>query len=174
MHYRSAHELEGKGVYTILVNSSPIVLVNVGRLGRFEFSGLYAYTGSAQGRGNSSLNGRVSRHLRLRKEKRVRWHIDYLLAHPFVKVEGAALSTTTIKSKECQVSKNIFDLAESLPPARGFGSSDCSCESHLAKLTGGTTPALSIILKAHTRAGLEPELICSARLPGNAIIYEGQ
>lgn len=159
MYYKSPLELEGKGVYTILVRVSSSAFVNVGKLGRFEFSGLYAYTGSAQGRGSSSLNGRVSRHLGLRDEKRVRWHIDYLLAHSQTRVEGAAVSETIVKSKECQVSKNIFCLAKSFPPVMGFGSSDCCCDSHLSRLKGEPQVALSTILEAHKRAGLKPELV---------------
>jgi Uri superfamily endonuclease len=160
-----------KGVYTILVSVSPGASVDVGRLGRFEFSGLYAYTGSGQGRGSCSLSGRVSRHLGLRGEKRVRWHIDYLLAHSHTRVEGAALSATTVRSKECEVSRNIFCLAESFPSVMGFGSSDCACESHLARLKGGSMAALSTILEAHMRAGLKPKLICNANLPERIIAH---
>lgn len=48
--------------------------VSVGALGKLAFKkGLYAYVGSAQ----NNLEKRVSRHLR--KEKRMCWHIDYLL-----------------------------------------------------------------------------------------------
>jgi Uri superfamily endonuclease len=171
MYCNPALEL-GKGVYTVLFNVSSSTLVDVGRLGRFEFSGRYAYTGSAQGKGSSSLIGRVSRHLGLRGEKKVRWHIDYLLAHPLTRVEGVALSATVIKSKECQVSNNIFCLTGSLPPVRRFGSSDCCCESHLARLEGEPAPVLSTILEAHMRAGLQPELVWGANPPESTVNCE--
>jgi Uri superfamily endonuclease len=106
----------------------------------------------------------------LRSGKRVRWHIDYLLAHSFTQVEGAALSVTKVRSKECQVSRNIFCLAESLPPVIGFGSSDCSCKSHLAKLKGEPMAALSTILKAHKRAGLKPELVRGGKITESAVM----
>jgi sugar fermentation stimulation protein A len=170
MRRNSPFGSEEKGVYTILVSVGSSAFIDVGRLGRFEFSGLYAYTGSAQGRGSSSLRGRVSRHLGLRSKKRVRWHIDYLLAHSHTQVEGVALSATIVKSKECQVSRNIFSLAESLPPVTGFGSSDCSCKSHLARLKGEPKAALSTIMRAHKWAGLKPRLICNVNLPGRMAV----
>jgi len=165
MYCRSLLGSERKGVYTVLVSVRSSALVRVGKLGQFEFFGLYAYTGSGQGRGSCSMNGRVSRHLGLRREKRVRWHIDYLLAHSQTHVEGATLSSTNLRSKECLVSRNIFSLTKSTPPVIGFGSSDCLCESHLARLKGEPRVAISTILKAHLRAGLKPELICNARPP---------
>jgi Uri superfamily endonuclease len=157
MSYKPAYDFGGRGVYTILIDVNSSAFCEVGKLGCFEFSGLYAYTGSALGKGSSSLNGRVLRHLGLRNTKRLRWHIDYLLEHPQVKVRAVMTSTTKAKSKECQISKNIFNLAGSLPPVRKFGATDCSCESHLARLKGSPNRAISTIVKAHMGAGLKPK-----------------
>jgi Uri superfamily endonuclease len=167
MYCKSALKLEGKGVYTILVNVNSGAFVDVGRLGLFEFSGLYAYTGSGQGKGSTSLNGRVSRHFGLRSEKKVRWHVDYLLANFRTQVEGAVLSATNVRSKECEVSKNILHLSGSSPPVIGFGSSDCDCKSHLARLKGETAAAFSTILDAHMKAELKPELVYKTKLSDN-------
>ncbi len=50
--------------------------LKIGRLGVFLFpAGRYVYTGSAL----SGLNRRLARHQR--QEKRLHWHIDYLLRH---------------------------------------------------------------------------------------------
>ena len=147
--------LEKKGVYTILISVYPPAKVDVGKLGRFEFSGLYAYTGSAIGSGSSSLDGRVARHLS--KTKKLRWHIDYLLGHPNAKVRGIVTSLTRTKSNECKVSENILDLA-GCASIEGFGSSDCACNSHLAHVGTSLEKAFQAILDAHRRAGLEPRM----------------
>jgi Uri superfamily endonuclease len=159
MWYKPAYDFGGKGVYTILIEVDSSTFCEVGKLGVFKFFGLYAYTGSALGKGSSSLNGRVLRHLGLRNGKRLRWHIDYLLEHPQVKVRYAITSTAKSKSRECQISKTIFNLAESLPPVRKFGATDCSCESHLARLKGNPNRAVSTIVEAHIRTGLKPKTV---------------
>lgn len=94
--------------------------VTVGHLGRFELpAGNYIYTGSAR----RNLVSRVRRHLR--KEKPLRWHIDYLLALGEVYVMDIQLSDRA----ECEWNKN--SRGEVLVP--GFGASDCKagCVSHL-------------------------------------------
>jgi Uri superfamily endonuclease len=159
MSYKPAYDFEGRGVYTILIKVDASAFIEVGKLGRIKFSGLYSYTGSALGKGSSSLNGRVLRHLGLRSRKRLRWHIDYLLEHPLVRVEGVITSTAEAKSKECQISKNISNLAGLPPPVRKFGATDCSCESHLAELKGNPDRVISTIVEAHMRAGLKPKTV---------------
>jgi Uri superfamily endonuclease len=146
-------KLQQKGVYTILIRVDPPSNVKVGELGRFNFSGLYAYTGSATGKGSSSLDGRVSRHLS--NSKKMRWHIDYLLERPNAEVTRIITSLTHTKSKECEVSRNILDTT-GFPPIRGFGSSDCSCSSHLAYFETSLEDASRTISDAHYRAGLKP------------------
>ncbi|MCU0860250.1 MAG: GIY-YIG nuclease family protein [Thermoplasmata archaeon] len=81
------------------------------------------YVGSAQG----GVRQRVGRHLS--KRKRTHWHIDHLLKH------GEVLSTMVIpcdsKDGECAVAEAVSRADGSTVPIPGFGSSDCSCESHL-------------------------------------------
>ena len=95
-------------------------ILDIGRLGRFRFpAGRYVYTGSAR----RNLVARVRRHLS--REKRLRWHIDYLLAGHGVRVTAVELS----RDPECEV--NRASGGEVVVP--GFGASDCreGCASHL-------------------------------------------
>jgi endonuclease-3 len=152
---RTPNDTEEKGVYTILISIYPPAELVVGRLGCFRFSGLYTYTGSAIGKGSSSLGGRVSRHLS--KTKKQRWHIDYLLSDPNTIVRAIVTSLTRAKSKECKVSEKILDQGGHVSIER-FGSSDCACNSHLAHLEADSEEAIRIILDAHRGAGLEPRV----------------
>jgi Uri superfamily endonuclease len=118
----------GYGVYTLLLFVSKEVTVTVGKLGKQKFPvGYYSYTGSALGKG-ASLRNRVARHLR--KEKRMFWHIDYLLADQKV---SAVLAAETSQKIECKTNQHIKTAMEAEVKVRGFGASDCrkNCESHL-------------------------------------------
>jgi Uri superfamily endonuclease len=68
----------------------------------------------------------VKRHQR--KEKRLFWHIDYLLNNEAAKVT-AVYHTVGKKKEECIVAGMIE--ANGALPIRGFGCSDCNCRSHL-------------------------------------------
>ncbi|MDG6902673.1 MAG: GIY-YIG nuclease family protein [Nitrososphaerota archaeon] len=64
------------GLYQLVIRLKRKQSIGVGRLGRFAFpSGYYVYTGSAR----RGLESRIARHLR--KEKRLRWHVDYVLRY---------------------------------------------------------------------------------------------
>lgn len=106
--------------YQLAITLAAPARVAVGRLGVFEFpAGRYVYTGSAR----RNLEARIARHLR--KEKTLRWHIDYLLAAPQAHVTGVERST----QPECAL--NQATAGRVLIP--GFGASDCraGCGSHL-------------------------------------------
>ena len=112
------------GIYHLLIRLSQDADVSVGRLGNFHFqAGYYVYTGSALG----GLESRVSRHLR--QEKRLHWHIDYLLQHGRV---IHVITHETAERLECHFNERILSLPDSRIPVKGFGSSDCKCVSHLA------------------------------------------
>ena len=73
--------------YQLRIDVKRPVRIRVGRLGRFLFpAGRYVYTGSAK----RNLEARIARHLR--KEKALRWHIDWLLSAPGVKVAAVKRS----------------------------------------------------------------------------------
>ncbi|MGL6112238.1 MAG: GIY-YIG nuclease family protein [Rubrivivax sp.] len=95
----------------------------IGRLGEFEFpAGRYQYTGSAR----RGFEARIARHLR--SQKALRWHIDYLIGAPGVRI------TRVIRSArdECELNQ----ASSGVVVARGFGASDCrsGCGAHLKYL----------------------------------------
>jgi Uri superfamily endonuclease len=99
--------------------------VTVGKLGTVTLDkGLYAYVGSAQ----KNLEKRVQRHMQ--KQKRVFWHIDYLLM-----LEQASLTEVFYKEEdkkeECRTAETLTKLGK---PVKGFGCSDCTCKSHLIRI----------------------------------------
>ena len=111
-----------KGVYVLIIelpNNSDVELGKSGK-GKTKFkSGFYAYVGSAL----NGLEKRIERHLR--KEKKLYWHIDYLLEKAeIVKV----IYAETCLKMECKIAGN---LAGNLHYINNFGCSDCGCESHL-------------------------------------------
>lgn len=112
-----------RGVYCLIVQLLKRSSLEIGRLGTFDFpAGFYVYVGSAQ----NSLGRRIERHLR--QEKKMRWHIDYLLRY------GKVVSVQTYageRNMECVLSHKIGNMKDALSPVKGFGSSDCSCYSHL-------------------------------------------
>jgi Uri superfamily endonuclease len=114
-----------KGIYVLVIQVKEDTDVNVGALGRLTFKkGLYAYVGSAQ----NNLEQRVERHLR--KGKRRFWHVDYLLDDEAARVVRV-FQRQTEKAEECKIAKAIGERGELI---EGFGSSDCSCRSHLFRI----------------------------------------
>lgn len=96
------------------------VSVTVGRLGTFTFpAGGYIYTGSAK----RNLEARLRRHQA--KEKKLKWHIDYLLTAPGVHMSEIKKSA----DGECALNQATAGTI----PVPGFGASDCrsGCGSHL-------------------------------------------
>jgi Uri superfamily endonuclease len=109
--------------YQLKIEVAFPVTVVVGRLGEFRFpAGRYIYTGSAK----ANMEARIARHLR--KEKPMRWHIDWLLATNGVDVVGVSRS----RKAECALNQSVRGRVI----VRGFGASDCSegCHSHLRYL----------------------------------------
>ena len=116
----ASHGIDG-GAYLLLLKLDKSRSVNTGSLGAIEFpSGYYCYVGSAR----RNLKSRMSRHLRRRKN--FHWHIDYLREH--CKVAGC-LPVRSADHLECGLATAVGSVAEGSVP--GFGSSDCSCGSHL-------------------------------------------
>jgi Uri superfamily endonuclease len=123
--------LPTKGIYTLILFLSKEVSLKVGKLGKKSFlEGYYTYTGSALGKGATSLRPRIARHLR--KTKRLFWHIDYLLANENVSVKAVVASETN-KDLECTLNNNIKKMRGAKIQVKGFGASDCrkNCGSHL-------------------------------------------
>lgn len=119
-----------KGTYILIVRLDRRCEITIGKKGTFVFSaGNYAYVGSAFGPGG--LRARINHHLK--KSASPRWHMDYL--------RNAAAPVQVWTSNDSQklehrwaavLSRSIRTTA----PVPGFGSTDCSCYSHLFRLTG--------------------------------------
>jgi Uri superfamily endonuclease len=113
-----------KGIYC-LVFHNPDCTVMVGALGEITFrKGWHIYVGSALGTGGLK---RVDRHIALSQEKnkRPKWHVDYLSTSEVFPLRYAVTAVTSLRL-ECLVASALG--GESVP---GFGCSDCYCDSHL-------------------------------------------
>ena len=115
------------GTYILIIKvKRRIKDLKIGKLGRITFKkGYYLYVGSALGR-SASLENRIKRHLS--KKKKLRWHIDYLLARQEAEIESVIIIPSK-KRTECLVSKSIERIADKT--VKGFGSTDCKCKGHL-------------------------------------------
>jgi sugar fermentation stimulation protein A len=109
------------GSYMLILHLLDDVTISVGNLGQVLFPrGFYIYVGSAK----KNLTKRMERHLR--KRKKFFWHIDYLRDHA---ERCMALPIRSSISLEHEIAFAMNRIADwSIP---GFGSSDCSCETHL-------------------------------------------
>jgi Uri superfamily endonuclease len=135
-----------KGVYC-LVFKNPACTVRVGALGSIAFrAGWHIYAGSALGPGGLA---RVRRHIRFaeERERRPKWHVDYLLSDPRFSLVYAICAQTT-DPLECALAGAT---GGSFVP--GFGCSDCRCASHL--FFRPRDPR-NVIKKAFQNVGLSP------------------
>ncbi len=111
-----------RGVYVLLIYVSNDTYLNVGALGHLLFRrGFYAYVGSAQ----NGLGKRLKRYFQGVKKKF--WHIDYLISSKAVSLVGAFYKDAG-KDEECKSARELGRVGFYV---KGFGCSDCSCESHL-------------------------------------------
>jgi len=118
---REAHDC---GDYILILNLKTARKIDIGRLGEKKFpKGCYCYVGSAR----KHLTKRIERHQRTRKN--LHWHIDYLRnSAEFV----AALPVRSSDYLECEIADALSHIGTLAVP--GFGSSDCSCSSHLFRM----------------------------------------
>ena len=110
--------------YQLVIDVIQPLTCVVGRHGEFAFpAGRYVYTGSAR----RAFEARVARHC-TRGDKRLRWHIDYLLEAPGVSVVKVVRSGRA----ECVLNKGVGGSVL----IAGFGASDCraGCGAHLKYL----------------------------------------
>lgn len=124
--HRIEMEAKDRGTYLLILSLKRNRTISVGRLGKVSFrKGFYIYIGSAM----ANLSKRMERHRHLRKQHH--WHIDELRA------AAEFHSVLAIRSSdrfECEIAKAMSKITEwSIP---GFGSTDCSCETHLFGTSG--------------------------------------
>ena len=111
--------------YQLLIRLSKATEIQVGKLGQFHFpKGSYIYTGSAK----KNIEARIKRHQS--KNKKLRWHIDYLLNSPHAHVTDTKMFNT----KECDINQQTNGKII----VSRFGASDCKngCGSHLKYIDG--------------------------------------
>lgn len=114
-------EVEDRGSYLLVLHLPQGRRIRVGALGSLLFrKGYYIYVGSSM----DHLSQRMERHRHLRK--RHRWHIDELRA---VAQFHSILPIRSSERLECHIAKAIGEISEW--SMEGFGSTDCSCPTHL-------------------------------------------
>jgi Uri superfamily endonuclease len=118
------------GIYLLTIEIVEQFTENIGAKGVITFTpGYYMYIGSAMGKiGSSTILNRVKRHLRTANEKRVYWHIDYLLRNDNAQIVSILLCPSKIRL-ECEIASELEKNADKL--VDGFGCSDCDCSTHL-------------------------------------------
>ncbi|MEM1537883.1 MAG: GIY-YIG nuclease family protein [Candidatus Nezhaarchaeales archaeon] len=147
-----------KGTYTLIIKLNTETPITVGKLGNYTFKkGFYAYTGSALGLKGFNLVNRLSRHLR--EAKRLKWHIDYLLASPYAKIVAIVYALNEVKL-ECLVARALQQLSYVEALVKKFGSTDCKCNTHLHHFkVEGLRRVKEEVLNVYRGLGLKPELL---------------
>lgn len=123
MYKEELVEQEGqdRGDYFVVLELEADLELEVGSKGFMHFpKGYYTYVGSAK----ANLTKRLERHKR--KRKKLHWHLDYFRSY------CEMIATVPIRSSddlECKLSAAMKGIADW--QIKGFGCSDCDCESHL-------------------------------------------
>ncbi|MBF0358171.1 MAG: GIY-YIG nuclease family protein [Magnetococcales bacterium] len=116
-------------IYILFIKYSKKRQVKVGAKGMIAIdAGSYLYVGSAK----KSWEKRVGRHLA--SEKKLRWHIDYILAPQEAAVVEVMLNHDNY---ECSTAKHLSQLDGVNSLAKKIGSSDCQCHTHFFHLKDG-------------------------------------
>ena len=120
--------MSGSYILVILIQNESTF--NIGSLGSIDFKkGYYLYVGSAMGKkGSTTLINRAKRHVLPPNKKKKHWHIDYLLENESTSLIKLLL-IPSINKIECLVSNELLEHCDGF--IENFGSSDCSCKSHL-------------------------------------------
>ncbi len=119
-------ESQDRGSYVLILQLKRKRKISIGNLGLITFQkGYYLYVGSAR----ANLSKRIARHER--KRKNLFWHIDYLREHADL---CASLPVRANDDLECDIADELKKMSQWDIP--GFGSSDCTCQSHLFAMSG--------------------------------------
>jgi len=119
-----------QGIYALIIKIKEEITLKIGKNRIYNFfSGFYVYIGSALGKFSTNIENRLRRHFS--PNKKLFWHIDYLLNNPNVEAQKAFYAMTD-QNKECELSLRIMNYTNS-DLFKGFGNSDCKagCKSHL-------------------------------------------
>ncbi len=161
----SSHK-KHQGVYTLIIRSSRPCRITVGRhLTVLLKRGWYLYSGSALGRGSTSLEGRISRHLT--RDKKHFWHIDRILSSDSTRVVLVVFAKTTSKM-ECKLNGALLRDSGIGVPTRGVGSTDCRCKSHFLMTRYRMGVLRQRVRSCYTRLGLRPRTMEGPRIAESA------
>ncbi len=109
------------GSYLVIFKNDKDRCIDTGGLGKIVYrAGYYAYAGN----GGANIFKRIARHRQMQKSRH--WHIDYIKTEMKIIADIPVLSTDI---DECILAAGMRGL-NGIPVDR-FGSSDCSCRSHL-------------------------------------------
>ena len=117
-----------KGTYLfIFLLREELLIKTKGGKSFFLPKGIYVYVGSAFGKGG--LKARIERHLK--RNKKLHWHLDYITTTD----KWVFLASVPFEGKkwECKIARLLEKFG--FEPIKGFGCSDCSCTSHLFRLS---------------------------------------
>ena len=109
----------------------------------------YIYIGSAFGPGG--IFSRVSRHLK--RDKRVKWHIDYLTNKSIIPLFVYSVLEDRKDFGECLIAKKLIEEKISKIAVKGFGSTDSPCLSHLLEITVSLTLFLHKLRQIFKKGG---------------------
>lgn len=113
------------GTYIAVLKSNKTRTLQIGKYGELAISkGYYVYIGSAFGPGG--IKSRLNHHGKISSSPH--WHIDYLRTET---VFHKAYALYSYEHKECSWASTLAEDSNSVEPLKGFGSSDCSCRTHL-------------------------------------------
>ncbi len=151
-----------RGAYLLILEIKQAASIQIKSLGSVSFApGEWVYVGSAMGNGSTSLENRLLRHFR--QEKKIHWHIDYLLSAGAMITK--ALGIESKKHIECLLAQTLSDHDNFLPGPKGFGSSDCrrGCSTHIYHYQG-QQPISTSLRKVLEKLGLSAEATKDGRL----------
>ena len=143
------HIPKEKGTYVLILKNSREITISAGTKTLHALPGYYTYCGSAFGSGG--IYSRVSRHLK--PFKKHRWHIDYI--RRFMSITSV-FALASDKNMEHIWAKTFKDNGGAVH-SKGFGSSDCKCETHLHYFIN--EPSISILKLSPTFVGCTSELL---------------
>ncbi|MEM2123544.1 MAG: GIY-YIG nuclease family protein, partial [Candidatus Bathyarchaeia archaeon] len=146
-----------RGIYTLILGLSEKAYVAVGRLGVHRLDpGFYIYVGRGSGKGSSSVEGRLRRHLS--KDKKSFWHVDHITLDTRFKAEAVVYAYTGELS-ECGLARILAGELEAEYAVKGFGSSDCGCRGHLIHASEASLQKLvETIHRIFLKLKLKPEV----------------
>lgn len=145
-----------RGGYVLIVQIPKRLRLFLKSIGSITLdSGIWMYIGSAMGHGSTNLENRIKRHFR--KEKKIHWHIDYLLASKVQLL--AAIWAESQEPIECDIAQALEKQKEFTRGPRKFGASDCvrGCFTHLFQIRDGRNFE-SLIVKVFKQLELSPEI----------------